>query len=172
MSLQPSEGQRVRVRLEAQPAREDRHSLTPFKLFTTTRTPTAAEVRYWCTECSENPPDFENKRDWTRHDRTKHFQEEAWRCEMCDNFCYRDKYFREHLRVEHFIFDEETIDGHVRAFWIDRNGQRGFWCDFCEKIIKVLNRGIEAWDERSDHFAEHFESERVIDSCQDEPKEE
>ncbi len=54
MSLQSSESQEIRVRSEAQSARNDLHSSTSFKLFITTLTSTsiAVEIRYWCTELS------------------------------------------------------------------------------------------------------------------------
>ena len=47
---------------------------------------------------------------------------------------------------------------------IGRNGQSGFWCGFCKKVVGLRCRGLEAWDERFDHIDDyHFKRGERID---------
>lgn len=47
---------------------------------------------------------------------------------------------------------------------IGRNGQSGFWCGFCKRVVPLRSRGLEAWDERFDHIDDcHFKRGERID---------
>ena len=47
---------------------------------------------------------------------------------------------------------------------IGRNGQSGFWCGFCKRVIALKYKGLEAWDERFDHIdGFHFKKGERID---------
>ena len=47
---------------------------------------------------------------------------------------------------------------------IGRNGQSGFWCGFCKRVVSLQSRGLEAWDERFDHIDDcHFKRGERID---------
>lgn len=47
---------------------------------------------------------------------------------------------------------------------IGRNGQSGFWCGFCRRIVTLEGRGLEAWDQRFNHIdREHFNAGLTID---------
>ena len=48
---------------------------------------------------------------------------------------------------------------------IGRNGQSGFWCGFCQKIVKLEKKSLEAWDERFNHIDNmHFKKGQRIES--------
>jgi hypothetical protein len=123
-------------------------------------------VRYWCTECPDNPPEFTSKGDWKRHDNAKHFQIEAWYCETCHKLFHRDALFREHLQDKHWASSNE-VEKHIKEAWIRRNGQGSIWCGFCMKVIVVVGQGQAAWNERYDHLTVHFEGGSVIDDWVD-----
>ena len=48
---------------------------------------------------------------------------------------------------------------------VGRNGQSGFWCGFCQQIVPLTAKGLEAWDERFAHIdTQHFSKGMTIDS--------
>ena len=89
-----------------------------------------------------------------------------WRCHepnprsqinQCAKIFYRREQFQAHLKDTHSIKDEEIIRDQCKKYRIGRNGQSGFWCGFCKKIVTLKHKGLEAWDERFDHIdKEHF----------------
>ena len=117
---------------------------------------------YGCTflTCSET---FGSKNDWKRHENSKHFPQETWRCDAekvgggaCVKACYRRHSFQEHLKKDHDISDPEVLKTKVDACRIGRNCQVRFWCGFCNKLVDLINKGLEAWTERFDHIDDHF----------------
>lgn len=108
---------------------------------------------------------FGSKNDWKRHENTQHHQVEAWRChepspnriKQCAKVFYRREPFQSHLKDGHDIKDEDYIREQLKRHQIGRNGQTGFWCGFCQKIVKLTKQGLEAWDERFNHIDDnHF----------------
>ena len=84
---------------------------------------------------------------------------------LCDQlFDEKDKYHK-HLQVDHLIpfRPKERLKKKCRESKIGRNGQKTFWCGFCERIIHLHKQGIAAWDERFDHVDNyHFKNGRDI----------
>lgn len=108
---------------------------------------------------------FGSKGDWKRHETSQHNQMETWRCHepsegstinQCATLfgCQND--FKVHLRQDHAMQDNEYIDNQCKQNRLGTNCQCGFWCGFCKEIIKLDNKGLEAWDERFNHIDEHF----------------
>ena len=62
----------------------------------------------------------------------------------------------------HQIKDKEELRREARERRIGRNCQSQVWCGFCQKIISLDHRGLEAWDERFNHIDVHFMKERRI----------
>ncbi|EOD49004.1 putative c2h2 type zinc finger domain protein [Neofusicoccum parvum UCRNP2] len=124
---------------------------------------------YGCTfsKCFKK---FGSKNDWKRHEGSQHFQVETWRCEhqvsheapKCAEIFYESKVFEKHLRDSHRIADQTHIDTELRTRRIGRNGQSRFWCGFCQRIIELKTRFVEAWEERFNHIDEHFKLKRPI----------
>ncbi|KAL8786431.1 MAG: hypothetical protein Q9195_008201 [Heterodermia aff. obscurata] len=126
---------------------------------------------YGCTfaTCSKS---FGSKNDWKRHENTRHYQIETWRCNeassrsqinQCAKVFYRREQFQAHLKESHLIKDDEVIREHCKKHRIGRNGQSGFWCGFCKKIVTLKHKGLEAWDERFNHIdQEHFKNGQTI----------
>ncbi|GME48962.1 c2h2 type zinc finger domain protein [Neofusicoccum parvum] len=124
---------------------------------------------YGCTfsKCFKK---FGSKNDWKRHEGSQHFQVETWRCEhqvsheapKCAEIFYESKVFEKHLRDSHRIADQKHIDTELRTRRIGRNGQSRFWCGFCQRIIELKTRFVEAWEERFNHIDEHFKLKRPI----------
>lgn len=116
---------------------------------------------------------FGSKNDWKRHENTRHYQIEAWRCQeptpkskinQCAKVFYRRELYQAHLKDHHHIGDDAEIRKRSQANRIGRNGQSGFWCGFCRKIVTLTTRGLDAWDERFNHIdCEHFRKEQTID---------
>ena len=116
---------------------------------------------------------FGSKNDWKRHENTQHYQIEAWRCQepssaskinQCAKVFYRREQYQAHLKDHHHVKDEGEIRKRSQKNRIGRNGQSGFWCGFCRKIVTLTTKGLEAWDERFDHIdRQHFNKEMTID---------
>ena len=116
---------------------------------------------------------FGSKNDWKRHENSQHHQLETWRCHQpsaqskinqCAEVFYRRDPFQAHLRKDHGVTDEDYIRGECKRVRIGRNGQSGFWCGFCKKIVKLEKRGLEAWDERFNHIDNiHFKKGQRIE---------
>lgn len=127
---------------------------------------------YGCTYagCSKR---FGSKNDWKRHENTRHYQIEAWRCQepnstskinQCAKVFYRREQYQAHLKDHHKLQDEGEVRKRSQKNRIGRNGQSGFWCGFCQKIVTLSKRGLEAWDERFDHIdRQHFHKDQTID---------
>ena len=127
---------------------------------------------YGCTfpSCSKV---FGSKNDWKRHENTQHYQIEAWRChevssnliKQCAKVFYRRELFQAHLKECHDIKNEDRIREQSKRQRIGRNGQSGFWCGFCKKIVKLEKKDLEAWDERFNHIDNfHFKKGERIDT--------
>lgn len=110
---------------------------------------------------------FGAKSDWKRHENSQHFQQEAYRCdyadvskpkETCGQHFYRAEHFQEHLG-QHNISSAKTKDDLERCK-IGKNCQSQYWCGFCGVIMKLDKKRNEAWDERFDHIANHFDREK------------
>ena len=115
-----------------------------------------------------------------------HWQTEAWKCaqprdtpklnidpaqvkipnktkHQCGQVFYRREQFQVHLDEAHKVKDAEYVKRQCKLRRVGRNGQKGFWCGFCQTVVTLKNRGLEAWDERFTHIdEEHFKKgERV-----------
>lgn len=123
---------------------------------------------YGCTfaGCSKA---FGSKNDWKRHENTRHYQIESWRCHekspgsrinQCAKIFYRREQFQAHLKDGHAISDDEVIRDKCKKYRIGRNGQIGFWCGFCKKIVALKEKGLAAWDERFNHIDEHYSKQK------------
>lgn len=120
------------------------------------------ERPYGCTFLTCNKI-FGSKNDWKRHENSQHFHLETWRCEeqkpeggACAKVCYRRLSFQEHLKKEHNMSNDDNIKAKLDASRIGRNGQERFWCGFCNKLVELRKKGLEAWTERFDHIDDHF----------------
>ena len=60
---------------------------------------------------------------------------------------------------------EDYVKDQCKKRRVGRNGQCGFWCGFCQTVVRLEKLGIEAWDERFNHIDdEHFKKgDRVED---------
>lgn len=128
---------------------------------------------YGCTfeGCTKK---FGSKNDWKRHENTRHYRIEAWRCHepnptskinQCAKVFHRREQYQAHLKEQHNIKDDAEIRQRSQKHRVGRNGQSGFWCGFCQQIIPLTSKGLEAWDERFDHIdSQHFSKEMTIDS--------
>ena len=71
--------------------------------------------------------------------------------------------FRDHLRDVHSIQDRETIKKKIKGQQVGSSGQGTFWCGFCERILRLKTKGMDAWDERFNHVDNrHFKIGRDI----------
>lgn len=104
-----------------------------------------------------------------------HYQIEAWKCaepkisdssnptaisKQCGRLCYRRELFMAHLHEAHHLGgdqDRQYVKEQCKKRRVGRNGQCGFWCGFCQTVVRLEKMGIEAWDERFNHIDdEHF----------------
>ncbi|KAL6720676.1 hypothetical protein ACLMJK_002601 [Lecanora helva] len=142
---------------------------------------------YGCT-FSSCPRRFGSKDDWKRHENTMHWQIEAWKCaeprdkpsaitdpahakiqnktkHQCGQVFYRREHFQIHLDEAHKVKDPERVREQCKLRRVGRNGQRGFWCGFCQTVVSLKKRGLEAWDERFTHIDdEHFKKGERVDN--------
>ena len=119
---------------------------------------------YGCTfpRCKKR---FGSKNDWKRHENSQHFQQETYRCRYpdaagqdCCQVFYCGDGFVTHLKHQHACTEEQAKEERNERH-IGRNGQGRFWCGFCKNVLKLDQRGIEAWDERFKHIGDHFNKE-------------
>ena len=128
---------------------------------------------YWCTfesleSCSKR---FCSKSDWKRHENSRHYQMETWRCHAqnlensgfdCATLYHRKEEFRRHLQSSHSM-DDDAIHRNCEAYRIGRKNQTRFWCGFCERLVDLNKKGPEARDERFDHIASlHFSNGQTM----------
>jgi len=52
--------------------------------------------------------------------------------------------------------DSDVIKSKIENCRIGRNGQERFWCGFCNKLVELKKKGLEAWTERFDHIDDHY----------------
>jgi len=115
-----------------------------------------------------------------------HWQVEAWKCaeprdkphlttdpahakvqnktkHQCGQVFYRREQFQAHLDETHKIGDAEYVREQCKLRRVGRNGQKAFWCGFCQTVVPLQKRSLEAWDERFTHIDDkHFKNgERV-----------
>ena len=144
---------------------------------------------YGCTFTS-CPRRFGSKNDWKRHENTMHYQIEAWKCaelkisddsnltttgdkattttaKQCGRLCYRRELFMAHLHEAHHLagpHNEQYVKEQCKKRRVGRNGQCGFWCGFCQTVVRLEKMGIEAWDERFNHIDdEHFKKNARVE---------
>ena len=81
----------------------------------------------------------------------------------CGKVFYRREQFQAHLGSEHKITDDAHIKEQCKLRRIGRNGHNGFWCGFCQTVIRLEKKNNEAFDERFTHIdSQHFDrGERV-----------
>ncbi|KAI9761930.1 MAG: hypothetical protein M4579_000713 [Chaenotheca gracillima] len=129
------------------------------------------EKPYGCTylRCTRT---FGSKNDWKRHENSQHFQLDLWRCHPdvgsyipkgCPEIFYRREKFLTHLQDVHGIHEKKTLDEEAKVRRIGRNQQDQFWCGFCDQIVTLQHRGLQAFDERFDHIGRHFGAGKRID---------
>ncbi|KAI0445330.1 hypothetical protein F4803DRAFT_548277 [Xylaria telfairii] len=115
------------------------------------------EKPYGCTmpDCDKK---FGSKNDWKRHENTQHFMLEMWRCDEgnCEKVCYRREVFRSHLEKDHQLTDQNILEARLERCRVGRNCEARFWCGFCQEIVEIKQKGVQAWAERFDHIDEHF----------------
>lgn len=120
------------------------------------------ERPYGCTFLVCNKT-FGSKNDWKRHENSQHFHLETWRCDVerpeggaCAKVCYRRQTFHDHLVKTHQMSDPDTTKEKLDSCRIGRNCQSRFWCGFCNKLVELKKKGVDAWTERFDHIDDHF----------------
>lgn len=121
------------------------------------------ERPYGCTFLTCNKI-FGSKNDWKRHENSQHFHLETWRCDeerleggVCAKVCYRRQTFSDHLVKAHKMsVDDDAFKAKLDNCRIGRNCQSRFWCGFCNKLVELKKRGVDAWTERFDHIDDHF----------------
>lgn len=134
---------------------------------------------YGCTypKCHKK---FGAKSDWKRHENSQHYQLEAFRCDYpdksdkkCGYHCCRSIQLQNHLAEKHNVTSASQVQTFVKRCRIGKNCQGQYWCGFCNKIEVLETSRNDAWDERFNHIAFHFEKEeRSIDEwlCVEENK--
>lgn len=122
---------------------------------------------YGCTypKCHKR---FGAKSDWKRHENSQHYQLEAFRCDYlnsagrkCGYHCCRPIQFQKHLAEKHKVSSIGQIQTSIKRCRIGKNCQGQYWCGFCREIKVLESKRNEAWDERFNHIAFHFEKEKI-----------
>lgn len=64
---------------------------------------------------------------------------------QCGQVFYRREQFQAHLEGDHKLKgdDGEYVREQCRTRRIGRNGQKGFWCGFCQTVVELKKRGLE-----------------------------
>ncbi|KAI1618575.1 hypothetical protein EDD36DRAFT_35704 [Exophiala viscosa] len=123
------------------------------------------EKPYGCTHDGCYGKTFGSKSDWQRHERGCTImpqQQDCWRCFKCHDVCWDQGEYIRHMINVHSIKQVEKTPYSPRHQRIARNYEGPFWCGFCNKIIPLPHQkqGVEAFNLRSDHIAEHFTKEK------------
>lgn len=86
---------------------------------------------------------------------------------QCGAIVHRREQFQNHLHTDHGLtgaHHEQYVKEQCKLRRIGRNGQRGFWCGFCQNVVPLERTGLEAWSERFDHIDdEHFKKGQSVD---------
>jgi hypothetical protein len=117
-------------------------------------------MRYGCT-FSGCFRDFDGEQDWKRHEQDSHFQHECWKCNLCPQLHQTKVKFATHLNDAH-ILSTKKIQQLQQKQRIGRDNLSRFWCGFCEEILALQHRGLEAKEERFSHIRTHFINDEVI----------
>ncbi|KAJ4992111.1 hypothetical protein SVAN01_02432 [Stagonosporopsis vannaccii] len=121
---------------------------------------------YGCTypKCHKR---FGAKSDWKRHENSQHYQLEAFRCDLLNNadrkcgyHCCRSIQLQTHLAEKHEVTSVGQLQTIVKRCKIGKNCQGQYWCGFCGEIKVLESTRNDAWDERFNHIAFHFEKEK------------
>ncbi|KAK4695482.1 hypothetical protein P7C71_g2274, partial [Lecanoromycetidae sp. Uapishka_2] len=130
---------------------------------------------YGCTESSCTRK-FGSKNDWKRHENSQHFKIDAWKCaelhinsknkEKCNRVFYRREQFQTHLETDHKHKDNQAyVSEQCQLQRVGQHGQKAFWCGFCQKVVQLQKRGLDAWTERFTHIdVEHFKKGETVDN--------
>lgn len=119
------------------------------------------DKRFGCTfdNCYSK---FGTKWEWKRHEHSKHFQMEAWRCcytngnQTCHELFDKKIDFKQHLahhfgRADKALIDKEVLKGHLARKWLG-----SFWCGHCRSVqMSNAEYGRNMDEERIDHIGEH-----------------
>lgn len=62
------------------------------------------------------------------------------------------KHYREHYPSASL----QEIQAKLKRRRIGRNWEGAFWCGFCEEVISLKHKNLDAWDERFDHIDSHL----------------
>lgn len=127
------------------------------------------EKPYRCTfdKCFKK---FGSKNDWKRHENSQHCVKEVWRCdeirtddssETCGNNSLHRELFVSHLEKVHKLQDD-AIEKKLSSCRVGRNCEANFWCGFCQVIVSIKGKGLEAWTERFDHIDDHIAGRRGL----------
>jgi hypothetical protein len=116
---------------------------------------------YGCTfpTCKKS---FGSKNDWKRHETSQHYQHETWRCDektdgaSCTKVFFSADIARAHLTKVHKVTDPTAIERKIDERRMGASSQGNFWCGFCEKIISLNEKGVDAWTEKYNHVDDHF----------------
>ena len=71
---------------------------------------------------------------------------------QCGKVFYRREQFQAHLCSDHKMSDEIYVKEQCKLRRIGRNGHNGFWCGFCQNVIRVEKKNHEVFDERFTHI--------------------
>jgi hypothetical protein len=112
---------------------------------------------------------YGSKGDWIRHELSKHFHFEMWKCGLnvesggrCHKSYFNRDEFRCHLKRDHNIQDRVALRKQMKVSRIGRNCQGQTWCGFCHTIIVLQESGRHAWDYRFNHIDQHFKKGCLI----------
>ena len=78
---------------------------------------------------------------------------------VCGKHFYRPDAFKDHLTTEHGV-SLKDMGLVLKQSKIGKNCQTQHWCGFCQVIRPLKEKRNDAWDERFDHIAYHFEKEK------------
>ena len=109
-----------------------------------------------CAEPRENPKLNTDPAHLKVQNKTKH---------QCGQVFYRREQFQVHLDEMHKVKNSEYTRQQCKLRRVGRNGQKGFWCGFCQTVVSLKKRGLEAWDERFTHIDdEHFKKGEKVEA--------
>lgn len=110
----------------------------------------------WWTKSKPCGAKFDDKESWKRHENMHQPAPKFWRCEECRILFFRSELFKQHLTEAHGA-DEKRRSFCLENHYIGGYGQVRFWCGFCVELIDLKKEDLDAWNERLDHIAQHFD---------------